>query len=86
MERRHFLKKTIWPSLFKYSNICRAYQLNTQPVPAPQWGLLDSPEKMSVFQKISWVERRSTFSTGETIKPAVDDMKIQCGELTNILR
>ena len=37
------------------------------------------------FQNFSEVRPRSKFSTGDTTKPTGDDMKIQRGELVNIL-
>ena len=59
------------------------------PVSVPRWGLLDSPGKMTNFQKFSGEKPRSNFSTGEIRKPTGktteltgDDMKIQRGELT----
>ena len=56
------------------------------PVSVPQRRLLNSPGKMSNFQKFSVVRPRSKFSTGEIKKPTGDDMKIQRGELKNTLR
>ena len=63
------------------------------PRPPPPWGLLNSQGKMSNFQKFSGLRPRGKFSTekvrkptGETTEPTGDDMKIQQGELRNILR
>ena len=56
------------------------------PVSAPRWGLPGSLGKMSNFEKFSWVRTRKNFSTGEIRKPTGDDIKIQRGELKNILQ
>ena len=56
------------------------------PVSVPRWGLLDSPRKLSNFQKISGIRPWSMISIGEEKKPKGDDTKIQQGELKNKLR
>ena len=65
----------------------------THPVSVPSWRLLDSPKKMSNFQKFSGLKPRNKFFTGEIRKatgkeaePTGNDMKIQQGKLANILR
>ena len=66
-----------------------------QPVSVPYPGehCLTHQGKRQIFKKCSRVRPKSKFSTGEirkstseTMKPTGDDMKIQRGELTNILR
>ena len=47
------------------------------PVSVPPRGLLDSPWKMSNFQKISEVRPENKFSTREATRPIGDDMKTQ---------
>ena len=49
-------------------------------------GLFGAPGEMFYFQKSSGIRPKSKFSSGETMKISWDDMKIQRGELTNILR
>ena len=55
----------------------------TLPVSVPQWRLLNSPGKMS--KKFFGIRPRSKFFTREIKKPNGDDIKLQRGELTNIL-
>ena len=50
-----------------------------------QWGLLDSPGKITNLQNFFGVRPSIKFSTGETKKPTGDDMKIQQVEMTNLL-
>ena len=79
---RRFISRRGNPSCFISDNFKTFMEI---PVSVHWWGLFDSPGKMSNFQKFSvlWTSR---FSTGKTSKPTEDDMKIQRGELTNILR
>ena len=65
---------------------------SSHPVSVRRWGLLDSPGKMSNFQKFYGVRPRGKVSTGEIRKPiwettksTGDDIKIQRGELTKIV-
>ena len=51
----------------------------------PRWGLLVSLAKIPNSQNFSGLRPSTKFSTGETTKPTGDDMKIQRGELINIL-
>ena len=60
-----------------------------RPVSVPRWGLLDSPGN---FPNFSGVRPSSKFCTeeirkptGETTKRTGDDMKVQRGELINML-
>ena len=53
-------KKTKGPSLLKYSNMCRAHQLNTHPVSVSQLGVLKSPKKCQFFKTFpGWILRIS---------------------------
>ena len=58
----------------------------SHPVSVRPWGLLSSLRKMSNFQKLSGLRPKNKFFTKETTKSAGDDMKIQQGELINILK
>ena len=55
------------------------------PISVSQWGLLDSPGKITNLQNFFGVRPSNKFSTGETKKPTGDDMKIQQVEMTNLL-
>ena len=86
-----FNKSSDWYITLQYIE-WTTHQIFWRPTSLPRWGLLDSPEKMRSFQNFSGVRPSSKFSTGEireptgeTTKPIEDDMKIQRGDLTNIL-
>ena len=66
--------------------------MTLHPVSVPRWGPLDLPGKMPNSQHFSVVRPSSKFSTGEirkaieeTTKTTGSDMRIQRGELVNIL-
>ena len=58
---------------------------NTPCVRAPMGTAWLTKQKMSSVPNVYGVTLRSKFSKRETTKPAEGDMKIQRGELTNIL-
>ena len=60
-----------------YLTELRAYlfSCSKHPVSVPRWGLLNSPRKISNFQKFFEVRPRSKFPTGEKTKPIGEKTK-----------
>ena len=60
-----------------YLTKLRAYLFycSKHPVSVPRWGLLNSPRKISNFQKFFEVRPRSKFPTGEKTKPTEEKTK-----------
>ena len=58
---------------------CKPY-LILHPLSVARWGLLDSPGKMSNFQKFYGVRPRSKFSTGE-IRKRIGEIRKRIGEI-----